>query len=189
MLLNNPYRLVESSNFFSVVWMSVPMTQELKFLAISLLILLPLIFIFRSRVALQMNRYFHLPLTGQQIGLGAPLLSVLCALVLFFDRPPHVVLQWVLEPTRLWVKSESGSVSIPWENVRDVQWEGPVSRKDKAVLTFRSKQGPTLRLNFHWLLSEDQDRVFKELERRSGGSFVLPPLPSEEPPDASRAQR
>ncbi|MBK8574306.1 MAG: hypothetical protein IPN90_01045 [Elusimicrobia bacterium] len=166
------YMILKQPGFLFVEWMSPTFPIEIKVTLIGLLTVLPFLFIFRGPVTRFADRHMHIHWSSNVIGIGAPLISLLCGVFLFFVKAPEGLVSWEMDEQGIKVISASGKANMEWEKVESALVE-PNNQSEKT-LVLKSKEGQTIFLFLSWLEPLHQDLALSSIDQFTGHRFKFP---------------
>ena len=176
-MFSQGYSITAWADHLQVVWMSPALPAALKGSLVLLLLLFPILFFFRVRLAGFMAQHMHMPVSPRGLGIGAPLLSIAAGITLFFARPATPAIEWKFDTTGFLARSINGAVSMKWDDVASARLDERDPQQDKASLVLKSKEGKEAWLVLHWLQPQHRTQVMAFLKPLAEGRFSLPDLP------------
>lgn len=177
----NEYELSEHAGSLLVEWMKPTLPIEIKMICLGVLVLLPFLFIFRRPIARFSDRHLHIHWSPTVFGILAPLMSLVCGVLLFFVREPAPKIFWGLGPIGITVKTPNGPTSLRWSDVDSAAYDA--QNPEKTTLVLKSKEGQNIQLVLAWVAPEHQDKILGFINQSTKNRFNLKAL--EEPEDES----
>lgn len=177
-MIAHPYTFTEDSGSLVVEWISRTLPIELRFLALGLLVLLPLLFVFRGPISRFADRHLHIHWSPKVYGILAPIVSVMCALILLFARTPSPSTTWKFNNEGVSVVAPEGTTDLKWPDLASVHFE-PVA-KEKFTLVLTSIKGPVIRLEIFRIDGSLQEKIVEWVGHRFRLEASLPEIPDEE---------
>ncbi|MBL0058688.1 MAG: hypothetical protein IPP35_06195 [Elusimicrobia bacterium] len=169
------YTLTEQAGSILVEWMGLTLPVEIKYIALALLVLLPFLFLFRRAIARFADRHLHIHWSPKVYGLGAPVLSILCGLLLYFAKEPETMIAWNLGENGVYVKSPNGKAKMDWAEIETAVYPEPKSKPDMEALVLKSKDGRQVWMDFSGLAPEHEETVLDFINRSTNNRFNLHP--------------
>jgi hypothetical protein len=173
MAFSGEYEIIEQAGTISVQWTGPSLPGELTVLALALLAILPFLFIFRHAVARFADRHLHIHWTPRVFGIGAPLLSLICGILLFGARVPPNVATWHLGINGISIQSSNGQTEIEWAETAEAVFDThPPSEKSSLIL--KSKDGGSVWIPLSWFIPNHQEKILSFINRSTENRFGLP---------------
>lgn len=176
-MIARPYTFSEEADSIVVEWMTRTIPIELHFLALGLLVLLPLLFVFRAPFSRFADRHLHVHWTPKVYGILAPLLSVACAMILLFAKTPSPSTTWKFDNEGVSVKAPEATTALKWPDLASVNFE-PV-KKGKFTLVLTSTKGPVIRLEIFRIDGSLQEKIVEWVGHRFRLDSSLPDFTDE----------
>lgn len=159
-MLSHGYTILEVADTLFFMWMPPTWPATARFFLLALLVLLPVLFIFRSRAAEFGARHMHFTfLTPRRIGLGAPALSLAAGLGLWLARPAPPLIQWRLDKEGVTLQSPNGKSSMKWSEVVSIQFDERSPEPDKAAVILKSQDGREAWFILSWLEPPHREKL------------------------------
>lgn len=169
------YTLTEQAGSILVEWMGPTLPIEIKYILLALLVLMPFLFFFRHSIARFADRHLHIHWGPIAYAVGAPVLSILCGILLCFDKGPETMIAWNLRENGVYVKSPNGKAEMAWAEVQTAVYPEPKSKPDIAALVLKTKDGRQVWLDFSGLAPEHEATILAFINRSTNNRFTLHP--------------
>ena len=166
MTLSTGYTLMEKGADLTLIWLSPTLPLFFTVLAMLGLVLMPLAFFFRARVAPWTVRHLHWGLSARALGFLAPTLSILCGAGLLFARPARPVIEWRFTKDGLAIQSLNGPAKMAWSEVASVRFDDRAPDQSNAALVLQSTDKREIWLILEWLVPTHRQKV---LDRVNAG--------------------
>lgn len=163
MTLSTGYVLLEKGAELTLRWMSPTLPLFFALLAGAGVFLLPLAFFFRIPVAAWTSRHLHWRLTPRMLAFGAPGLSIVCAVGLFFARPPRPVIEWKFNNEGFEIQSLNGAARMKWPEVASARFDDRAPNLQKASLVLKSTDNREAWFILEWLVPAHREKVLSRI--------------------------
>lgn len=172
------YEIIEQAGTLLIEWPTATLPLEIKILASIVLFATPFLYFFRNGISRFAIKHLHFPFGPKVYGLAAPILSLACGVILFFNRDPKPAATWTLTPEGAAVVTVEKRVKMDWKDVETATQPPPKPGDSSAPIVLKSKDGKELWLPMAWLELEHQQKVIEFINRATASKYKLA-LPSE----------
>lgn len=174
MALTGEYEITQQIGTLSVQWTGATLPGEITYISLFLLAVLPFLFFFRGFVSQFADRHLHIHWSPRVFGIGAPVISLVCGILLYFAHIPPQISTWELGPEGVSVNSSNGQAKINWAETETVGFDTGTPNTEKSSLILKSKDGHEVWLPLSWLLPDHQEKILSFINASTGNRFQLP---------------
>lgn len=167
------YFLSDEAGVLRVDWIGSTLPVELKVIALGLLILMPILFIFRRPLAAFADRHMHIHLSPTVYGVIAPIVSLGCGTFLIFVREPSQIMSMTLDQKGVSVTAGDKTSTTAWNDIATAVVLDPKQARDGGGLVLTTKSGGQNRLPIFRMAFEHQDKVVQRINTETNNRFAL----------------